>query len=72
MEKVNISSQLLKELLWHIECNTCEHSETHRGGAIWGICSICGAKWADDEGGKPEFEWPDYVEEARIILNGIK
>jgi len=33
--------------------NHCTHEETYRGGAIWEICSSCGAKWADDEGGKP-------------------
>ena len=60
--------EVISKLLQHIERNTCEHEETYRGGAIWEICSVCGAKWADDEGGKPEFKWPDYVEDARKIL----
>lgn len=30
---------------------TCEHEDTHRGGAIWTICDQCGKQWADDEGG---------------------
>lgn len=27
-----------------------------------------GAKWADDEGGKPEFKWPKVVERAHAML----
>ena len=34
--------------------NHCGHETTHRGGVIWEICDDCGARWADDEGGKPE------------------
>ena len=41
--------------------NICSHDETYRGGAIWEICRQCGEKWADDEGGKPEFKWPEWV-----------
>ena len=26
--------------------NTCRHEETHRGGVLWEICDMCGAKWA--------------------------
>ena len=59
---------LIRELVEHIERNTCTHEETHRGGAIWEICDACGAKWADDEGGRPEFKWPAVVEKARAIL----
>ena len=43
--------QALKDLLDHVDRNTCHHEETHRGGAIWTICTECGQKWADDEGG---------------------
>ncbi|MNY39932.1 hypothetical protein D3C86_1746430 [compost metagenome] len=64
--------QLIQSLLSHIERNTCEHEETYRGGAIWEICRMCGAKWADDEGGRPEFKWPDYAEEARELLDRHK
>lgn len=33
----------------------CDHTYTHRGGAIWTICDDCGREWADDEGGyKPD------------------
>lgn len=55
-------------LIANIERNTCTHEETHRGGAIWEICDSCGAKWADDEGGRPEFVWPKEVESARQFL----
>ncbi|WP_201271345.1 hypothetical protein [Pseudomonas aeruginosa] len=65
---MNKAMELLRGLVSEIERQTCEHEETHRGGAIWEICDSCGAKWADDEGGKPEFEWPESVEKAREFL----
>ena len=52
--------EALKELLNRDELRTCMHENTHRGGAIWEICDDCGAKWADDRGGKPA--WVDPVE----------
>lgn len=59
---------MVTELVRHIEGETCTHEETYRGGAIWEICRECGAKWADDEGGKPEFTWPACVEAANAML----
>lgn len=59
----------LGNLLKVAENNICSHEETYRGGAIWEICSACGAKWADDQGGKPEFKWPDAVEKARELIS---
>jgi hypothetical protein len=50
------------------ESQICMHGETHRGGAIWEICDQCGAEWADDKGGKPEFKWPAEIELARAAL----
>lgn len=53
----------------------CAHDETHRGGAIWEICDQCGAKWADDEGGRPADagsqpkQLSDYIE-TRAALEG--
>jgi hypothetical protein len=44
---------VLEDLLSYAESHTCLHEETYRGGNIWEICSNCGMKWADDEGGKP-------------------
>ena len=58
----------LTNLLSYAERQICTHEETHRGGAIWEICDMCGAKWADDEGGKPDFEWPAEIEAARGLL----
>jgi hypothetical protein len=50
--------------------NTCLHEETYRGGSIWEICSMCGAKWADDEGGKPQdaHELPKCIVDAYELL----
>lgn len=62
------AEKLLTELVSHVEKTTCTHEETHRGGAIWEICNGCGAKWADDEGGKPKFKWPKAVAEAMQFL----
>lgn len=59
---------LAKDLLREIEQQTCRHEETHRAGFLWEICDACGAEWADDEGGKPEFKWPKVVERAREML----
>lgn len=50
----------------------CPHEETHRGGAIWEICSSCGAKWADDEGGKPEFKLPEEVANAERVSAALQ
>lgn len=58
----------MRDLLNHIEQHTCMHEDTYRGGAIWEICRECGAKWADDQGGRPEFTEPAYVERARDLL----
>ncbi|HHM8948077.1 TPA: hypothetical protein ACRNDK_002288, partial [Pseudomonas aeruginosa] len=65
---MNKALDLLHGLVREVERKTCGHEETHRGGAIWEICDSCGAKWADDEGGKPEFAWPESVEKARAFL----
>lgn len=74
-DKPRITEQDVREiidaLVGHIERNTCLHEETHRGGTIWEICNSCGAKWADDRGGKPEFRWPSYIDDARTLLNKL-
>ena len=53
-------AEALQKLLERDRRNTCTHEETHRGGAIWEFCDHCGMKWADDEGGRPE--WSDPIE----------
>ena len=61
---------LIRQLVEYIEQNTCQHEETHRGGAIWEICDGCNAQWADDRGGKPKFAWAPIVLAARARLEG--
>lgn len=51
---------------------TCMHEETHRGGAIWEICDLCGAKWADDKGGKPAYEHPPELDDAENALAELR
>lgn len=58
----------LKALLSRDERNTCTHEDTHRGGFLWEICGSCGAKWADDEGGKPKWDDPPEWVAARAAL----
>jgi hypothetical protein len=60
--------EALKRLLDRDERNTCQHEDTHRGGFLWEICDSCGAKWADDEGGKPQWRDPPEWIEARAAL----
>jgi len=70
-EPVNVPNGYLRtlgRLLSWAEAQICLHEETHRGGAIWEICDQCGAKWADDEGGRPEFQWPGEITNARALL----
>ena len=59
--------EVIADLIYEVERNICPHEETHRGGQ-WEICDMCGARWADDMGGKPEFKWPEVVEKARDML----
>ena len=61
--------EALKNLLDRDERNTCQHEETHRGGFFWEICDCCGAKWADDMGGKTEWKDPPEWVAARAALD---
>lgn len=54
----------LKKVTQLAERNICQHDKTHRGGAVWEICDMCGAKWADDEGGKPDYKEPPEITAA--------
>lgn len=58
----------LRRLLDYSYKNTCQHDETHRGGVLWEICDSCGAKWADDRGGKPLWMDPPEWTAAEIAL----
>lgn len=64
--------EALKGMLHRDERNTCRHEETHRGGALWEICDSCGAMWADDEGGKPEWEDPREWTQARTAIKAVE
>lgn len=66
------AEMLLRNLAEFVDQNTCQHEETHRGGAIWEICDGCGQKWADDEGGKPEFAHAPPVAAALYYFEARK
>jgi hypothetical protein len=57
----------LRDLLDHVDRETCPHEDTHRGGLIWTVCDACGRKWADDEGGFVPYSDPPAVARARLI-----
>ena len=77
-DKMLISKQevlsVLKAVTDYAAENTCLHEETYRGGSIWEICSLCGAKWADDEGGKPKDAHiiPKPISDAYDLIDKIK
>lgn len=58
----------LRDVVKLAERNICNHEDTHRGGTLWEICDMCGAKWADDEGGKPEDTEPEEITRAHEVL----
>lgn len=62
----------LKSLTDYADSLVCRHENTHRGGAIWEICDDCGAKWADDRGGKPNFEEPAAIKAAREAIASLE
>ena len=62
----------LKGVLRRDEINTCCHEETYRGGAIWEICNMCGEKWADDKGGKPEWQDPPEWDKAYTAIKNAR
>lgn len=62
---------VLRQLLDHVDRETCVHEDTHRGGFIWTICGQCGRRWADDEGGFVPYADPPDVARARIICESL-
>lgn len=64
--------QAVEALISYTEQQECVHDETYRGGAIWEICSQCGSKWADDEGGKPEYIEPEVIIRAKQALTALQ
>lgn len=62
--------ETLSRLVDYADRQTCRHEETHRGGYLWTICDQCGCKWADDQGGMPEFKLPIEIIRARALAQG--
>ena len=62
----------LKSLASFTDGNICRHETTHRGGHIWEICDDCGARWADDTGGKPDACDPASLTAARAIIAKVE
>ena len=67
-DRIKALEDALRKLLARDQLNTCQHENTHRGGANWEICEDCGAKWADDRGGKPTWADPPEWVAARAHL----
>lgn len=64
--------KVLEDLLDWSYKQICTHENTHRGGILWEICDDCGARWADDRGGRPEFEYPKEVVKAEEVISKYK
>jgi len=62
----------LVAVLTRDERNTCQHESTHRGGTIWEICDDCGAKWADDMGGRPKWKDPSEWGAANAVIAELR
>ncbi len=62
----------LKSLASFTDGNICRHETTHRGGHLWEICDDCGARWADDMGGKPDACDPEPLAAARAIIAKVE
>lgn len=71
-ELMQMALDALEALMRRDTGNTCQHENTHRGGAIWEICDDCAAKWADDRGGKPKWEDPPEWVAAEDAINSIR
>jgi hypothetical protein len=60
--------EALEELLKNPNLYPCRHESTHRGGAIWEICDECGSRFADDEGGVPDYQEHPSITKAYEVL----
>lgn len=72
MTPIQKALDALKGVTAYAELQVCEHESTHRGGTIWEICDDCGAKWADDRGGKKKFEPPVAIKNAREAIAALE
>jgi ribosomal protein L37AE/L43A len=71
VKKIDVA-QSMRLLIKEVDRNTCQHDETHRAGVIWTVCSQCGKKWADDEGGFKPYVEPTWLSKARGILQELE
>lgn len=71
-EAIKKAYEALAKMLHRDERNTCRHEETHRAGYLWEICETCGMRWADDEGGRPEFTPPNEWQIAESAIAKLK
>ena len=71
-DTIEALAEALKAMISLAQENICSHKETHRGGFLWTVCDACGAAWADDEGGKPEWEEPSEFVLARAALRRVE
>lgn len=55
-------------LLRYAYKHECLHEDTYRRGTNWTICSACGRKWGDDEGGFVPYKEPEVLSEADQFL----
>lgn len=62
--------KVMADLVKLAQNSECRHETTHRGGVLWEICDDCGAKWADDRGGKPAYSEPEEITAALKLLDG--
>lgn len=64
--------EALEGLLNNPNLFPCRHDSTHRGGAIWEICDECGSRFADDEGGVPEYQEHPSITKAYSALGNTE
>ena len=61
---------MVRRLVEHIESGTCTHEETITDDSGDEICVKCHDWWLHGGKGKPEFQWPTVVVDARRLLAG--
>lgn len=66
--RVTLLENALRQCLREIDNNTCQHEDVRRAGTNWTICSQCGKKWDDADGGFKPHEMPQWLYDAWDIL----
>lgn len=70
--ELELLRQTIKDLVDHVDQQTCIHENLKRGGSIWTICEDCDRKWADDRGGFEPHQDAPAVANARKVLVALK